>query len=143
MAKMYSPNNPSIKTRDELPSRKKLIVLPKARLPINTINKRVANFQYSDLKTPKIKIPVTPRYKNIIALNIFLRSTDSISTINKRGNKSSGYKPYIKDAGIKITADKIRCKFFLFIYTLIKVLFHFIRNVRYLPLLKKSSYDLS
>lgn len=120
---MNSPNNPSIKIREGLPSKKKLIVLPKARLPINTITSRVANFQYSDFKTPKIKIFAIPRYKNMMALKIFRRSTPSISTSNNLGKTCSGYSPYNKDAGIKITADKIRCIFFLFKYEIIKLIF--------------------
>jgi len=129
-AKMNSPNNPSIKIREGLPSIMKLIVLPKARLPINTITSRVAYFQYSDFKIPKIKILAIPRYKNIMALNIFLRSMASISTSNNLGNTCSGYSPYSKDAGIKIAADRIRCAFFLFKYVFIKLFFRLKRIER-------------
>ena len=112
---MNSPKNPSTKISEGSPSMIKLIALPRDKLPIKTIARRVANFQYADLNTPKIQIPAIPRYKHITTLKTFFISMESMETSNSRGNTFSGNKPYISPAGIITAIEISRWRFFLFI----------------------------
>jgi hypothetical protein len=105
--RIISPTVPHTKISEGIPSKMRLIILPKANPNINKILDIMATFQYLTLKIPSIHKEAKTRYCAIIALKTLAPSI-VVRFISKH---KLGLKPYTNATGTTIITEITRERF--------------------------------